>query len=250
MQSSFEKACREKKILLNNKKIKPSDHVKEGDRIDLFISFSLKNIEKKTYQRYELNSLVVFENNDFLILNKPYNLATQGGTNVLDHIDKMIQNAGNYFLVHRLDKETSGLLIVAKTHKMCCYFGELFKKHLIKKTYHAIVHGVPKEGLIDAPLLNTGHNVCVASKGKEAKTMCKILKKKANKTYVELQPLTGRKHQLRVHMAHFKTPILGDRRYGLKDQEKRLYLHAQRVQFPLENGKIFEYEYPIDWEIN
>jgi 23S rRNA pseudouridine955/2504/2580 synthase len=247
LQSTLEKACRQGKIKVNDQKTTPSYRVQEGDRVTLYIDLKELESTQSPSQKQDLERLIFFEDETFCVINKPNGLATQGGTNISIHLDGMLKKAGSYYLVHRLDRDTSGLLLVAKTALMSQHFACLFKNHKIEKTYHAITHGVPPNGLIDAPLLRQGENMIVASHGKDAKTLCQILEKRGEKSLVELKPLTGRTHQLRAHMQYINTPILGDKRYGISDNEKRLYLHAYEIKFSMPNGRMMQFHIDPKW---
>jgi 23S rRNA pseudouridine1911/1915/1917 synthase len=147
--------------------------------------------------------------------------------------------------VHRLDKETSGLILVAKNIKGARELTELFKKGLVKKIYSALVHGIFKEkaGIIEAPLLYQQDNtkkVIVSPNGKPAQTYYKVIEENGPFSLLSLEPQTGRMHQIRVHLAHIQHPILGDAKYGTARLDwqkypkipKRLYLHAEQLLLP------------------
>lgn len=159
-------------------------------------------------------------------------------------------------IVHRLDKETSGIMLAAKTQPYFEYLKSLFQKHEIKKTYQAVVWGVPKkkEGTIDAPIgIVSGtlrRSVHSTKMKKEAITKYKVLRMygmgQKEVTLLEVSPLTGRTHQIRVHLASIGHPILGDRLYGPRPaREKilapsRLMLHALSIEFPNQDGSIIQ----------
>jgi 23S rRNA pseudouridine1911/1915/1917 synthase len=142
-------------------------------------------------------------------------------------------------IVHRLDKDTSGVMIAAKTTWMHTKLIELFSGRLIKKTYLAICVGFPKEGLIDAPIKRSctqRKEMAVHPEGKEAKSLCRILGKSKHLSLVEIELLTGRTHQIRVHMKHLNTPVLGDPVYGSAGANRnyateRQLLHAHHLEF-------------------
>ncbi|CAK4613249.1 hypothetical protein LEN26_015771 [Aphanomyces euteiches] len=173
----------------------------------------------------ELALPILYEDSSFVALHKPPRLATQLGTSTDDSVASRYPH---WKLVHRLDKGTSGILLLAKTRLAAADMAALFRNNLVQKTYIAQVHGhlTALTGVIDAPLDD-----------QSAKTSFRVLKVGENyTTWLELQPHTGRKHQLRRHCADFlKTPIVGDKRYGLpsssSDRPSRLMLHASSLSF-------------------
>ncbi|MEI8295838.1 MAG: RluA family pseudouridine synthase [Alphaproteobacteria bacterium] len=185
----------------------------------------------------------VWEDSDLLVINKPAGLAVQGGTKTNIHVDGLLQAYGaaqgqRYYLVHRLDRDTSGILVVAKNHATAQHLATQFRLHTVKKLYLAIVLGVWKQqqGAINAPLIKIGvHEKMVVDqeKGKSAQTDFRLVKRLTQAlNLVALTPQTGRTHQLRVHMSYIGHPIIGDGKYGgapaLK-QTTQLHLHAYRL---------------------
>ena len=198
----------------------------------------------------------LFEDDEILVINKPSGLAVQGGTNTREHVDgymRILFPENTPKLVHRLDKETSGILILAKTPMKARELAQEFKDKNIEKTYLAIVRGVPHptEGTINAPLskeMVKGFEKIIVDPedGLFAKTdfvvLDYIFKQMA---LVKLMPLTGRTHQLRAHMEHLGTPILGDDKYGEWTPERHpLHLHAWKIEFN-HKGKNVSFEAPI-----
>jgi 23S rRNA pseudouridine1911/1915/1917 synthase len=142
--------------------------------------------------------------------------------------------------VHRLDKDTSGILLAAKTPQAHAKLVEMFSQRQIHKDYLAICVGTPKEGLIDVPIkrhpIHRKEMAVCLTDGKEAKSICRVLKKNEQLSLVEIQLLTGRTHQIRVHLKHLGTPVLGDPVYGSASANKkweatRQLLHALRLKF-------------------
>jgi 23S rRNA pseudouridine955/2504/2580 synthase len=192
--------------------------------------------------------MVLYEDEHLLVLNKPSGLGTQGGTKTFQHIDRLLMafakdEDDKPKLVHRLDKETSGVLLVAKNRAMAATLGNMFKHREISKTYVALTVDVPRtrEDTINLPLFRTPERVMVdREQGKPAITHYRVLSFADREVaFVALRPETGRMHQLRAHLAHIHSPILGDTKYGgLVDHGRlavasasRLWLHALALHF-------------------
>ena len=199
------------------------------------------------------DEMVLDEGRGWIALNKPSGLAVQGGSSVGMHLDGILQalsskTNGRLRLVHRLDKDTSGVLLLAKTLPSARKLTAEFQSQSFEKTYLAIVEGVPSEkGRISLPLKKlkgrADEKVIVSKDGQNAITLFHRLDHNGSKlSFIALRPLTGRTHQLRVHMQHLKTPIFGDNKYGKKRMDsdgalrRRLHLHAWRLK--LTDGKI------------
>ncbi len=200
-------------------------------------------------------SMVIHRDAQALVLNKPPGLATQGGTKTHDHVDMLLD--GLYFdldtrpkLVHRLDKDTSGALVLARTARAAAYFSKSFSGRTARKTYWAIIVGVPsiEDGYIDLPLGKQpgtgGEKMQVDEKeGQPARTRYRVIDRAGNRAaWVELQPHTGRTHQLRVHMAAIGHPIVGDGKYGMAEAflsgsiSRKMHLHARRIRIDHPDG--------------
>jgi 23S rRNA pseudouridine955/2504/2580 synthase len=201
-----------------------------------------------------VRDMVIHEDRNSFVLNKPPGLATQGGTKTTQHLDRLLDGlageAGRPKLVHRLDKDTSGALLVARSARAAGHFAKAFSGRTARKVYWALVVGVPDadEGLIDAPLAKQpgtgGEKMHVDPEhGLPAKTRWRVLDRAGNRAaWVELQPLTGRTHQLRAHMAAMGHPIVGDAKYGGADAfltggiSRKLHLHARRLRIDAPDG--------------
>ncbi len=200
-------------------------------------------------------AMVIHRDDQAIVLNKPPGLATQGGTKTHDHVDQLLD--GLYFdldtrpkLVHRLDKDTSGALVLARTARAAAYFSKSFSGRTARKTYWAIIVGVPsiEDGFIDLPLGKQpgtgGEKMQVDEKeGQPARTRYRVIDRAGNRAaWVELQPHTGRTHQLRVHMAAIGHPIVGDGKYGMADAflsgsiSRKMHLHARRIRIDHPDG--------------
>ncbi len=193
------------------------------------------------------DSMVITQDRAAIVLNKPPGLATQGGTGMKQHVDGLLdayaETGPRPRLVHRLDKDTSGVLLIARTPGSAAYFSKRFSGRSAKKVYWALIVGVPDlfEGQIDAPIAKQpgtgGEKMHVDEEnGQTARTRYRVIERAGNRAcWVELQPLTGRTHQLRVHMAAIGHPIVGDGKYGGQDAfltgsiSRKLHLHARRL---------------------
>lgn len=257
-QSVIEKAIRNKDILVNGVKVASNFMVSEQDSIfvhnavqRLFSRYGTKD-KRKTIENSArfvtmFEKSIIFEDDNFIIVNKPSGMAVQMGSKIHDSLD-FIALAYNKDarLVHRIDKDTSGITIFAKNLQTSQYMLSLFQNKRIEKTYLAIVCGIPKirNGQISAPLLKIPSKIVIDEKsGKESITnYVTISKLSENLCFLMITPETGRTHQIRVHMSScLHSPILGDRKYGDKNQRfDKLCLHASEISFmDFNNRKIY-----------
>jgi 23S rRNA pseudouridine955/2504/2580 synthase len=201
-----------------------------------------------------VRDMVIYEDAGAFVLNKPPGLATQGGTKTTQHLDRLLDALGSDGarpkLVHRLDKDTSGALLVARTARAAGHFAKAFSGRTARKVYWALVVGdiSGDEGLIDAPLAKQpgtgGEKMHVDREdGLPARTRWRVVDRAGNRAaWVELQPLTGRTHQLRAHMAAIGHPIVGDAKYGGAEAfltggiSRKLHLHARRLKIDSPDG--------------
>lgn len=189
-------------------------------------------------------SLVIYKDDNIIVLNKPSGLAVQGGTNTSRHVNGMLEALRFELnekpkLVHRIDKDTSGVLVLARNRTWADRLTKAFREHTLPKTYLALVNSCPKNpaGEIKAPLEKCGEKSLVGPDGKPAATVYKTLDEVGSKfALVEASPLTGRTHQIRAHMEYIGCPIVGDDKYfgGEKRQKyasipDKLYLHAYKI---------------------
>ena len=210
-------------------------------------------------ERAFLASITLYEDDDLLVLDKPSGLAVQGGTKTAHHIDRLLEGMGDGpetrpRLVHRLDRDTSGVLVVAKRRSVAAKLGRAFQTRSVRKIYWALVKGVPKpaQGKVDAALVKAagpeGDRVRKARPGEQdiaqaAVTHYAVVDRAGQSfAFVSLKPVTGRQHQLRAHMAILGHPILGDEKYhGDRDLPegvaRKLHLHARRISFPHPSGE-------------
>lgn len=202
-----------------------------------------------------VEALILYEDDDVLVLNKPFGIAVQGGTGTKRHLDGILAGMADRFgdrprLVHRLDRDTSGVLLVAKHRDAAARLGRTFQTRSAAKTYWALVNGVPKppQGKVEAALVKVaegdGDRVRKAKPGEQdramhATTHYSVIDRVAHKAaWVSLKPVTGRQHQLRAHMALIGNPVVGDNKYAgdktmlAEAVEPKLHLHARRLVIP------------------
>ncbi|MDA8569549.1 RNA pseudouridine synthase [Candidatus Pelagibacter sp.] len=255
-QGLIEKNLRNGKIKLNNKKIKSSHKVKVGDKIELFnFEFKENIIQKKIKFNpsdeiiKENEELIIDNNDDFIVLNKSAGISVQGGTkskkNLVDIFAKseIFQN-NKPFSVHRLDKDTSGVFIMAKHRQSAQLLTSLFRLRKVHKTYLAICHGELEKdsGQWNEDLTRYDNDKKITEK---AKTLYKVLDKNSICSLVEMKPITGRKHQLRKQLYAIGNPIYGDQKYKLSNSNKainkNLMLHSYEIKFMI-NEKKYTYK--------
>ena len=251
-QGLIEKSLRSGKIKLNKKKIKSSYKIKTNDKIELFnFNFEEKILKNKvrfnpTKEIIKSNENLIIENNEnFIAINKSSGISVQGGTkskkNLIDIFAKsdFFKNSKPYS-VHRLDKDTSGVFIIAKKRESAQLLTSLFRLRKVHKTYLAICHGELQK--------NSGewnNHLIRYDKGKKiiekAKTIFKVIDKNSEASLVELKPITGRKHQLRKQLYLLGQPIFGDTKYKLSNSNKginkNLMLHSYQIKFMINDIK-------------
>ena len=251
-QGLIEKYLRSGKIKLNKKKIKSSQKISTKDNIDLFnIEFKETIIQKKikfkpSKEVIKSNEDQIIDNNEnFIVLNKSSGISVQGGTkskkNLVDIFSKSeIFQGTKPFSVHRLDKDTSGVFIMAKNRESAQLLTSLFRLRKVHKTYLAICHGelVKDSGEWNDDLIRYDGEKKIIEK---AKTLYKVLDKNSEASLVELKPITGRKHQLRKQLYALGQPIFGDIKYKLSNStrglNKNLMLHSYQIKFIINNVK-------------
>lgn len=215
-----------------------------------------------------LRDLILYEDDDLYVFNKPAGLASQGGSGTFRHMDGLLRSLPNARgetprLVHRLDRDTSGCLVVARTRAAATHFGEVFRSRAARKIYWAVVAGNPhpKQGRISCFLLKQGvgdgEQMVVVENGTPGGVHSQSYYSATDVAgrrfaWVTLKPVTGRTHQLRVHMAQLGNPIIGDPRYfNIENWEpaeglgEGLHLHARRIALPLRNGKRLDVSAPL-----
>ena len=251
-QGLIEKSLRAGKIKLNNKKIKSSTKLNVKDIINVYdIKYEEIIIQKKIKFKpteeivKENEDLIIDDNENFIVVNKKAGIAVQGGTkskkNLIDIFSKsrIFENSKPYS-VHRLDKDTSGVFIIAKNREMAKLFTSLFRLRKIHKTYLAICYGEleTNKGVFNQDLVRyEGKKKIIEN----SKTIFKVIDKNSNCTLLEMNPVTGRKHQLRKQLSLIGHPIYGDNKYtfekNLKTKNKELMLHSYQIKFIINNKK-------------
>ena len=250
-QNDIEIALRKKKIKVNEKKIKSNHRIQIDDQIS--ISSEYRNLKKEKKYHFDRNSkkeideMIIYQDDELLILNKPPGIAVQGGTKIKKSIDTLLKSSFKSLktrLVHRLDKDTSGILIIALNRQIADHMSYLFREKEITKNYWALNVGKLKigKGTINKEI-----------KKKNSKTYYKALteynnymKINNNLNFIIFKPITGRNHQIRIHSKELGIPILGDKRYGNVEDSEKLHLHSRSVEFCHPNGNkmFFEAELP------
>jgi 23S rRNA pseudouridine955/2504/2580 synthase len=251
-QSFIEKHLRNGNLKVNKKKVKSSYKIKTNDKINIFnISFEEKIIQKNTKFKptkeiIKSNENQIIENNEnFIVLNKNSGISVQGGTkskkNLVDIFAKSeIFKDSKPYSVHRLDKDTSGVFIMAKKRESAQLFTSLFRLRKVHKTYLAICHGELNKdsGEWNDDLIRYDGEKKIIEK---AKTLYKVIDKNSEASLVELKPITGRKHQLRKQLYAIGQPIFGDTKYKLSNStkgiNKNLMLHSYQIRFMIKDIK-------------
>ena len=259
-QSLIEKSIRKGKIKINNKKKKSSYKLQKKDQIYLYnLDFLANKNKKRTYiykpTKKELSStssLFLENNENFVVINKPAGIAVQSGTNSRRNILDILRSTSEFegvtpFAVHRIDKETTGVLIVAKNRKYAQLFTSLFRIRKIHKTYLGIVLGELQKtkGTFTDFLFYNEMNKKVKTK---AITHFSVLDSNNKYSLIKLTPVTGRKHQLRKQLLIHGHPVLGDAKYRMSNDrasnKNLLMLHAYKISFSIEGTKYNFYADP------
>ena len=251
-QSLIEKYLRSGKIKVNKKKVKSSFKVKTNDKIDIFNLNFKENISQKKKKFNPSNEiiksnedLVIDDNENFIVLNKSAGISVQGGTkskkNLVDIFakSKIFKNTKPYS-VHRLDKDTSGVFIIAKNRETAQLLTSLFRLRKVHKTYLAICNGEVEKnsGEWTDELIRYDNGKKIVEK---ARTIFKVIDKNSNSSLLEMKPITGRKHQLRKQLFNIGHSIFGDKKYrssiSTKGINKELMLHSYQIRFMINNKK-------------
>jgi len=240
-QSLIEKNLRKKKILVNKKKSKSSYKLNLGDKVEIFFDAKIEQLKprKKIIKNDELIKIrkhIIFDCKDYLVLNKPYGYASQDGLKVKKNIiDILNQEEKKYYIIHRLDMETTGVMLFAKNREYAKKFSDQFQSRNIKKKYYVIVKGsIPK---------NKGEIITkekIRKKEVVSKSYFEVKNKNQEYSFLEVEILTGRKHQIRKQFSELGHPVIGDTRYGDKNSKNQLCLFSYHMEFEYLN-KIKKY---------
>ena len=250
-QSLLEKSIRKGKIKLNNKKTSTSYKLKNGDEINFYnFNYQYTQKEKLKYIPSKKNlseneKSLIEDNDDFIVINKKAGVSVQGGTKSINNLIDIFSNSKLFkdtkpYSVHRLDKETSGVMIIAKNYISAKLLTSLFRLRKIHKTYLAICHGVfkNKKGEIRGNLIKYEKEKKITEL---AITNYNVINSNNFFSFVELRPITGRKHQLRKQLSFMGNPIVGDSKYNIQKPktktEKKLMLHAHKIKFLINDQK-------------
>ena len=269
-RAKWQKMIKNKRILVNGKIIKADYTLKENDEVEILktIDFSLRSASFKM-TKYETPEIkIIYENDDVIVIDKPIGVLSQIAESskapavsdfLIKHYPK-IKEVGKdeqkFGIVHRLDKDTSGIIIVAKNNKSFEFLKYQFKTRKVQKIYTTLAYGIvtPKEGIIDLKIgrSKTKPNMQTVIdtkkkeniKAREALTLYKTIKNFKNYTLLEIQLKTGRMHQIRVHLKALGYPVVGDQKYfykkyrNIEPKLERQFLHASKLKIELPNGKI------------
>ena len=272
--SHIQRVIRKGELRVNGKRAKPQQRLESGQAVRV-PPLQLDQVAPRSpagatesKNRDFLKSITLYEDADVLVLNKPMGLAVQGGSGTTRHVDGMLEvlrdaKGQRPRLVHRLDKDTAGCLLVAKTRFAAAALGKVFRSRSARKIYWALVAGVPKprQGRVSTFLAKESREddsvMRIARHGEEgashAVTYYAVVDTAARRlAWVSLKPVTGRTHQLRAHMAHIGHPIVGDPKYFLKENwelpggmQNRLHLLARRLLVPHPRGGTIDVSAPL-----
>ncbi len=251
----LQKLLRTKQIKVNGQRVEANTRLESGQEVRVPpLENEKKEIVHNTVSNRDaryIEDMVIYKDENIIVLNKPSGLAVQGGTNMQRHIDGLLDALKFDYeekpkLVHRIDKDTSGVLVLARHRKMADILTKAFREHTLQKTYLALARGVPSKeyGEIKAPLEKLDGRVQVTPEGKSAVTEYHVIDSVGDKfSLIEASPLTGRTHQIRVHLESVGAPILGDDKYFGNERLKsslfasKLHLHAYKIDLSAVYGK-------------
>lgn len=259
-RTKIKEFIRDGKITIRGNRVSPNYKVKDGDIIEIIVhnmklDYSLEG--------YPLDIDILYEDDDIIGVNKPAGLVVHPPTrgyrktlvNALIYMGRNLADVSSSRpgIVHRLDKNTSGAMVVAKSKQAYINLVNIFKRREVKKKYIAVVWGNLKKDdvIIDLPLARSKRNRLTVKisfiDSKSAYTTIKVLKRLNDKTVLFISPLTGRMHQIRVHLNFLGFPILGDKVYGIKDGYDNMFLHSYRLEFfhPCRKDKYINLEAPL-----
>ena len=261
--SAVHKAFRKGLIRVDGQKVTCDKKVRKGQEVQVHqgwmqrisqIQDPLAPLSADWQERVQ--KWILWENEDFLVLNKPVGIASQGGTGQTLSLDVLLSRlyGRKIRLVHRLDREVGGVMLMAKTPQAATELTQMFARQEVQKVYWALVHGSPdfQETTINTPLQPVKYGMAVAlhsdADSLVAKTMCQVKEVGQNPcswAWLIVQPVTGRKHQIRVHLASLELPLWGDKLYGLQDDTTPLRLHCAELCFN-HKGQPFHFQCPTE----
>jgi 23S rRNA pseudouridine1911/1915/1917 synthase len=276
----WQKIIRNEGVLVNNKKTEADYILKENDEMEI-LEASLKISLTPFCKAGEIPDIkIIYEDNDIIVIDKPAGVLAQKALSsespavsdfLVEHfpeIKKVGEDEQRFGTVHRLDKDTSGVMIAAKNNKSFEFLKDQFKNRLTEKTYLALVYGKvkPKEGIINLKIGRSKKNPQMQTvidskkkesiKSREAVTFYKTIKEYENYTLLEIRPKTGRMHQIRVHLKALGFPVVGDKKYffkkyrSLEPELERQFLHAQSLVITLPNGAKTEFKSELPEDLN
>ncbi len=264
-KSRLYRILRKGEVRVNGGRVAPAYRLIEGDEVRIPpVRIRTGPTSAPARQLAEIEQHIIFEDRRLLVISKPSGLAVHGGSGVSHGAIELLRasrpDIRDLSLVHRLDRETSGCLVLAKRRSALREMHAMFRDGKVEKNYLALVVGDWQLGeqVIDAPLLvehrrKGERHVVVSEEGKRAKTRMRLSRRFGHYSLLQCQPLTGRTHQIRVHALHAGHAIVGDERYGDADENYdarklglgRLFLHAQSIAFPDDNGNEYHFTAPL-----
>ncbi|TYB30892.1 MAG: RluA family pseudouridine synthase [Candidatus Mcinerneyibacterium aminivorans] len=249
------KSIRKGDVKVNDKSKNPSFKLQKGDIVTFDEEIENENkeeIELSEDEKKLITDSIVYENDRFLLVNKSSGLVVHKGTGheygLLEML-KSFYNNDDIHLINRLDKDTSGLIIASKNIIEARKLNKMFKNRNVNKKYYAVVKGASNENnfKITKRIKKTGSGVKISDEGKEAITQCRIINKNKKYSLLDIDLITGRKHQIRIHLADFGLPIIGDYKYGVSKGNK-MYLLSYSIEIPEYDFK-FELDIPEDFKL-
>lgn len=264
-KSHVYRIVRSGEVRVNMKRVQPATRLNVNDvvRVPPLRHAIQEPTSVSPHLESRLSNCVLYEDESLLVINKPSGIAVHGGSGVslgvIEALRQLRTDLSYLELIHRLDRETSGCLLLAKKRSMLRAVQALLQARTIQKNYWSLLHHrwhdkstVTVDLALEKNILKSGERmVKITELGKASQTRFKLLENYTNACWVEAQPKTGRTHQIRVHSAYLKHPIIGDTKYGHKASltspgiPQRLYLHARGIQFDL-NGRVYQFEAELD----
>ena len=264
-KSRVYRLLRRGEVRVNGGRIRAEYKLQEGDEVRVPpVTIRAEGEPPSEKLAASLAERVLFEDKRLLVIDKPSGIAVHGGSGISHGVVEMLRHARpelhDLSLVHRLDRETSGCLVLAKKRSALRELHECFREGLVEKSYLGLAVGDWQLGeqLIDEPLFVQNRqggerHVIVSNEGKSAQTRVQLSRKYGKYSLMQCSPLTGRTHQIRVHLEHYDHPLLGDERYGEGEENraatklglKRLFLHAQSIAFPDSSGNESHFTSPL-----